>query len=46
MGLVNNTSYTVSQLLQQANLRKQQGTYDTNAFNVIFDGINQKGDIK
>jgi hypothetical protein len=46
IGLVNNTSYTVYQLLQQANLRKQMGSYNTTAFNVIFDGINQKGDIK
>jgi VCBS repeat-containing protein len=46
VGLSNNTSYTVGQLLQQANLRKQQGTYDSNAFNVIFSGINQTGDIQ
>ena len=45
IGLANNTSYTVLQLLQQANLRKCAGTFDANAFNVIFDGINQKGDI-
>ncbi len=45
IGLSNNTSYTVLQLLQQANLRKCAGTFDANAFNSIFDGINQKGDI-
>ncbi|TAK15355.1 MAG: tandem-95 repeat protein [Acidobacteria bacterium] len=46
IGLANNTSYTISALLQQANLRKQQGNYNSNAFNVIFSGINQAGDIK
>ena len=46
MGLVNNTSYTVGALLQQANLRKQLGLYNSNAFNVIFSGINVAGDIK
>ena len=46
IGLQNNKSYTVFQLLQQANLREQQGTFNANAFNAIFDGINQKGDIK
>jgi len=45
IGLSNNTSYTVLQLLQQANLMKQLGTFNANAFNTIFDGINQKGDI-
>ena len=44
LGLVNNTSYPVSTLLQQANLRKQAGTFDVNAFNAIFDGINTAGD--
>ena len=46
MGLTNNTSYTVFALLQQANLRKQAGTFNANAFNTVFDGINQGGDIK
>ena len=46
IGLSNNTSYTVLSLLQQANLRKGNGTFDANAFNVIFDGINQSGDIQ
>lgn len=45
IGLTNNQSYTVLQLLAQANLRQQLGTFDANAFNVIFDGINVKGDI-
>jgi hypothetical protein len=46
IGLTNNKSYTVQQLLWQANLRMQQGNYNANAFNVIFSAINQKGDIK
>jgi hypothetical protein len=48
LGLVNNTSYTVQQLLLQANLRKQMGSayYDLNTLNVIFSAINQTGDIK
>ena len=45
IGLQNNTLYTVLQLLQQANLQKKNGTFNANAFNVIFDGINQRGDI-
>ena len=45
IGLQNNASYTVLQLLQQANLMKQKGTFNANAFNVIFDGINTLGDI-
>jgi hypothetical protein len=45
IGLANNTSYTVLQLLQQANLTQQNHTYNANAFNVIFSGINQTGDI-
>ena len=45
IGLTNDTAYTVLQLLQQANLRKKLGLFDKNAFNVIFDGINQMGDI-
>jgi hypothetical protein len=32
-------------LLQQANLQKKNGTFNANAFNVIFDGINSAGDI-
>jgi hypothetical protein len=46
IGLLNNTSYNVSQLLNQANLMKQQGTFNSGSFNTIFDGINRKGDIK
>lgn len=45
IGLSNDTSYSVLQLLQQANLDIQNGTFDANAFNDIFDGINQTGDI-
>jgi hypothetical protein len=45
MGLSNNTYYTVMQLLQQANLRKQQGLYDATAINVVFGGINATGHI-
>jgi uncharacterized repeat protein (TIGR01451 family) len=46
IGLTNNTTYTVMQLLQQANAQKQAGTFNANAFNVIFDAINTSGDIK
>jgi hypothetical protein len=45
VGLVNNQSYTVSQLLAQVNATVKNGTYNANAFNVIFSGINQTGDI-
>jgi len=45
IGLQNNTSFTVFQLLQQANIDKLNGTFNAGAFNSIFDGINQKGDI-
>jgi len=45
VGLVDNTSYPVQQLLQQANLEMQLGTFNATAFNVIFSGINQTGDI-
>jgi hypothetical protein len=45
IGLQNNTTYTVLQLLRQADLDKANGTFNANAFNSIFDGINQKGDI-
>jgi hypothetical protein len=45
IGLLNNTSYTVLELLQQANLMKKNGTFNANAFNSIFDGINSSGDI-
>jgi hypothetical protein len=45
IGLLNDTDYTVSQLLQQANLMKQQGTFNAGSFNTIFDGINVTGDI-
>ena len=42
---MNNTSYTVLQLLQQANLDVANGTFNANAFNDIFNGINTTGDI-
>jgi hypothetical protein len=45
IGLANNTNYTIMQLLAQANLRKQQGQFNANAFNLIFDAINTAGDI-
>jgi hypothetical protein len=35
----------VLQLLQQANLTTQNGTFNGTALNTIFDGINQGGDI-
>lgn len=43
--LQSNTSYTVMQLLQQANLQTQQGSFDATAFNNIFSNINQTGDL-
>lgn len=46
LGLTNNTPYTVLELLYQANLMKQQGTFNSTAFNDVFDGINTTGDIK
>jgi SdrD B-like domain len=45
IGLSNNTSYSVFQLLQQANFMKQIGQFNANAFNSIFDGINSSGDL-
>lgn len=45
IGLTNNTWYTVLQLLQAANLQTKLGTFNAIAFNTIFDGINQGGDI-
>jgi hypothetical protein len=45
IGLVNNTTYTVLQLLQQANLDEANGTFNANAFNDIFNNINTTGDI-
>jgi hypothetical protein len=45
IGLVNNQSYTMLQLLQQANTDEANGTFNANAFNDIFSGINQSGDI-
>ena len=45
IGLSNNTSYTVLQLLDQVNLTTKNGTFNADAFNTIFDGINTLGDI-
>jgi hypothetical protein len=45
IGLMSNTAYSILTLLRQANTDKQNGTFDANAFNTIFDGINQTGDI-
>ncbi len=45
IGLQNNTNYTVSQILAQANLTKAAGTFNTVAFNDICEGINSQGGI-
>jgi hypothetical protein len=45
IGPQNNTTYTVQLLLQQAKLDLQNRTFNANAFNAIFSGINQLGDI-
>jgi hypothetical protein len=48
IGVANNSSWTVAQLLNMASTRKANGTFTTavsNAFNSIFDGINRTGDI-
>ena len=44
-GLQNNASYTVMQLLQQANLETQNNVFNSNTFNSIFTNINQNGDL-
>ena len=49
IGLSNNTSYTITKILQQANLQKQQGTFSKNAsvWSGLFgSGINVQGDIQ
>jgi len=46
LGLQNNTSYTVFQLLQAANSHCPFSSAVYDALNDIFNGINQKGDIK
>jgi hypothetical protein len=43
IGLINNTDYTVAALLLDANLQKQAGTFNRNAFNLIFSDINVSG---
>jgi len=48
IGLVNNQSYTIMQLLIAANANCSGGVISAGAFNAlnsIFDGINSKGDI-
>jgi hypothetical protein len=45
IGLQNNTSYTVFQLLQQVDLTRKNGTSNADAFFTIFSAINQLGDI-
>ncbi len=45
IGLSDNKSYSVFTILQAANQQKKNGTFNSNAFNTIFDGINRKGDI-
>jgi hypothetical protein len=45
LGLQNNTSYTVLQLLQAANSHCPFNSTVYDALNDIFNGINQKGDI-
>jgi hypothetical protein len=48
VGLANNASYTVLQLLQAANQKCPFGTSGSvfNALNTIFNGINTTGDIQ
>ena len=45
VGLTNNTSYTILQLLQRANTDTPFSSAVANAFNDIFSNINQNGDI-
>jgi hypothetical protein len=45
IGLADNTYYTVMQILQQANLRRQQGLWDATAFKTICSNINQQGHV-
>ncbi len=44
IGLLNDTQYTVFELLQQASLQKQAGTFNSGAFGFIFTDINNSGD--
>jgi uncharacterized repeat protein (TIGR01451 family) len=44
-GFVDNGSYTIFQLLAGANAAKAAGTFDANAWNDVFNGINESGDI-
>jgi uncharacterized protein (DUF2141 family) len=45
IGLSNNTYYTDMQILQQANLRKQQGLFDATAFSTTCSEMNAAGHI-
>ncbi len=45
IGLLNNTSHTVSELLKAANQKCPWSAEAFNALNSIFSGINEKGDI-
>ena len=45
-GFADNQSYTIFQLLKGANAAKAAGTFNANAWNVVFSGINESGDIK
>jgi hypothetical protein len=45
IGLVDNTYYTVAQILTQANLKKQQNAFDATAFNALCSAMNQAGHI-
>jgi len=44
IGLQNYQNYGIMALLKQADLKKKQGCFSSQAFNAIFDGINRKGD--
>ena len=44
IGLSDNGTYSILCLLKQADLQKKNGTFNANAFNAIFDGINTTGD--
>lgn len=45
IGLSNNQSYSVLAILQAANQQKKVGTFNSTAFNAVFEGINRTGDI-
>ena len=43
IGLADNTQYTVFELLQQASLQKEAGTFNAAAFGFVFTDINTSG---